>query len=232
MRWVFSVGYSIWEFYLKRWKIPDVRNKLRFHLRFVENAGQGSRTHSNASLENGPAPRPSLTHAGRSGWKPSHSHRVPTLLKMPQGATTDFFFPVIPQIFYSRKYYSKKLSCNTSRVFPLRPRQKFCRNNLAQGKMSVVLWSEHRVRGWELWVLIPALPLNHFESFTSHFVLEPVSNFPLEWFSDGNHHFYKTGWKLTFHWEYLVCPGWVRKDIRPRLKYLEFSCINPNVLLW
>lgn len=95
MRWVFSVGYSIWEFYLKRWKIPDVRNKLRFHLRFVENAGQGSRTHSNASLENEPAPRPSLTHAGRSGWKPSHSHRVPTLLKMPQGVTTDFFYSLL-----------------------------------------------------------------------------------------------------------------------------------------
>jgi len=58
--------------------------------------------------------------------------------------------------------------------------------------MSVVSWLEHRVRGRELWVLIPALPLNHFESFASWFVLEPVSNFPLEWFSDGKHHFYKT----------------------------------------
>lgn len=42
-----------------------------------------------------------------------------------------------------------------------------------------VSWLVHRVRGQELWVLIPALPLNHFESFASHFVLEPVSNFPL-----------------------------------------------------
>lgn len=46
--------------------------------------------------------------------------------------------------------------------------------------MSVVSWLEHRVRGQELWVLIPALPLNHSEIFASHFVLEPVSNFPSE----------------------------------------------------
>lgn len=58
--------------------------------------------------------------------------------------------------------------------------------------MSVVSWLKHRVRGQELWVLIPALPLNHSESCASHFVLEPFSNFPMGWLSGGKLFFHRT----------------------------------------
>lgn len=101
---------------------------------------------------------------------------------------------------------NKNLFWNISRISPLRPRQIYCKSNLAQGKMSVVSWSELRVSGQGLWVLIPAWPLNHFEPFASHFVLAPVSNFPSEWFSDRKQHFTKLEplWKLTFRWGYLA----------------------------
>lgn len=44
-----------------------------------------------------------------------------------------------PNILQQEILQQKKSSCNISRVFPLRPEQKCCRNNLAQGKMSVCL---------------------------------------------------------------------------------------------
>lgn len=56
----------------------------------------------------------------------------------PQGATRDFSrYP--PNILQQEILQQKKSSCNISKVFPLRPEQKCCRNNLAQGKMSVCL---------------------------------------------------------------------------------------------
>lgn len=96
-------------------------------------------------------------------------------------------------IFHVWKSLNKNLFWNISRIFPLWPRQKYCKSNLAQGKMSVVSWSELRVSGQGLWVLIPAWPLNHFEPFASHFVLAPVSNFPSEWFFWQKTALYKTG---------------------------------------
>lgn len=153
--------------------------------------GQGRRIPSDSPLENrgtgqqwlhtpvvgrsrphNEPPRPTQGGADGNTHIPSRPIRSP--------GSHQGFFPLCPQIFYSRKSCCKKLPCNISRVILLWPRQKYCRNNLAQGKMSVVSWLEHRDRGQELWVPIPVLPLNHVESLASHFVLEPVSNFPLE----------------------------------------------------
>lgn len=129
----------------------------------------------------------------------------------PQGATRDF--SRYPPNILQQEILQQKQKKSSLATFPeyshFRPSRNAAGTTLLRERWVFVSWLEHRVRGQELWVLIPALPLNHFESSASHFVLEPVSNFPLGWFSDGKHCFipnWNLGENRFFHWEYLV-PG-------------------------
>lgn len=168
---------------------------------------------------------PSSAHAGRSNGSP----HIPIMSKhfWPQGAIRDFSrYP--PNILQQEILQQKK---NSLATFPeyshFGPSRNAAGTTLLRERWVFVSWLEHRVRGQELWVLIPALPLNHFESFASHFVLEPVRNFPLGWFSDGKHCLYQTEiWvKIDFSVGNTLCLGWLRKDIRPKLQCLGVSSL-------
>lgn len=113
----------------------------------MEGRAVGSACHFKASLENGVGP----AVAARSGAGRTRPHHIPprptgkelmeTLMLPPRPSASQEapgshwgFFPLSPQIVYSRKSCSKKLSCNISRVFPLWPRQKYCKEQPCSGK--------------------------------------------------------------------------------------------------